>query len=164
MSKFVIISDDINFNLRNMKFKPVKNREVSNIPVEGTGIWASKYKPRFYYTSKFHEILINNFSKEPQVAFKFELNSDAKICVIDSLEDLYLLISDFNINVDYLRRGMTLNFEKLSEMYDALYLTEQGQEETFDSYGVDLSGWYPETLLLFNMECIDTDSIDKIYL
>lgn len=164
MRKFVFISDDINTDLNYINFKNVKNKSISNKPVKNTGLWASKFNNCNIWLSKYHELISKDHLQNPKIAFIFELKPDAKIYIIDTIIDLYMLAKDYNVNVDYIRRGMTLDFEKISEVYDAIYLTDDGQKITFDSYGINLSGWYSETILIFNMECVDLESVSTLYL
>ena len=59
--------------------------------------------------------------------------------------------------------GPIIDFEKLSENYDALWITEKAINENFNwicsnnkyNYIGPLFGWDVETVLLFNLDCIE---------
>ena len=47
-----------------------------------------------------------------------------------------------------------LDFEKISTMYDCIWLTEKGEQETRFSAPIDLYGWDCESILIMNKNCI----------
>ena len=80
-------------------------------------------------------------------SFTVKLNEDAKFFVIDSLEDLKNapLIDGYSKKV--------MDFEYIAKKYDAIWLTEKGQNETHLNYQIDLYGWDCETVLIINPNC-----------
>lgn len=54
-------------------------------------------------------------------------------------------------------------FKDISDHYDGILLTAAGQEATRFSTDGNLYGWDVESLLLFNAECINKESIDFIH-
>src|SRR5207249_2458169 len=67
-----------------------------------------------------------------------------RIAVIDSLADLLVLLRRYPRQIDErlsFLRTRYLDYERMSQDYDALYLTEEGQGQTHLSIQADLYGW-----------------------
>ena len=126
------------------KVLPVKNTDWVKPKKEG-GLWTSPIDSKWGWKDwndceRFIECDDRN-------SFTVYLKADAKIFVIDSLEDL---------KKAPLREGYgkkVLDFELIAQNYDAIWLTEKGQNETHFSYPIDLSGWDCETVLILNPDC-----------
>lgn len=86
-------------------------------------------------------------------SFRLQFKHDAKILVIDSLEDLKKLPKQ-NVVITYKYQKEYLDFELLAKKYDAIWLTETGQHETHLSYQTDLYGWDCESVLILNPFCV----------
>lgn len=84
--------------------------------------------------------------------FKLVLNADARIFVIDSLNNLKNApLVDLKIGEHYQRQY--LDFELLATKYDAIWLTEKGLNETHLSHPLNLYGWDCESVLIMNAYC-----------
>lgn len=85
-------------------------------------------------------------------AYSLEVNSKAKVFVIDSVNDLNKawVISGSKKSFDPVF-GMTpeIDFEALAEKYDAVRLTAQGVVATMYSEPLNLYGWDVESTLWF---------------
>jgi hypothetical protein len=78
---------------------------------------------------------------------------DARICVIDTLADLKGLLKRYRLqctgNISYLNELHYLDYEHLAQDYDAIHLTEEGQEQTRLSFPENLYGWDSESTVWF---------------
>lgn len=79
-------------------------------------------------------------------SFKLKFKSDAKIIIIDCLDDLLCLPVQYNF-MD------VVDFEFLARHCDALWLTDKGQSKTRFSDTLHLYGWDCESILIFNKDC-----------
>lgn len=127
-----------------MKFNPIVNR---NFVKPYGGLWSSSVNSIWGWkdwciSEGFHTERLNE-------NFEFTLKDNAKIYVINDFSDLNNLIKD-NMIFDYLQ---LLDFEKISNRYDAILLTYKGQVETRYS-DPGLYGWDCESLLVMNSDCI----------
>lgn len=86
-------------------------------------------------------------------SFELLLKEGAKLFIIDSLQDL-LNAPLFVFQVESFSQQY-LDFELLATKYDAIWLTEKGQNETHHSYPTNLYGWDCETVLIMNPDCIE---------
>lgn len=127
---------------------PVRNMNVK--PEWHTGLWTSPVDSKRGWSDwcrmeDYGECNENN-------SFTLCLKEGARILVIDSMSDLMkapLWVSN-RFNNKY------LDFELISEQYDAIWLTDKGQEETHYSRptAVDLYGWDCESVLILNADCV----------
>ena len=123
-----------------LKFNPIKNNHWVK-PLGG--LWASPIDTEWGWrewceSENFHIKQLSEF-------FEFTLYGD--VYVIDSLEDLKNLPIQKNDYRTY------VDFEKVIDRYDALWLTYRGQIETRMT-DPDLYGWDCESILIFSPECI----------
>jgi hypothetical protein len=81
-------------------------------------------------------------------SFTLCLKPDINIFVIDSLEDL-----KNSPLIDWHFSKKILDFELIAQSYDAIWLTENGLNETHLSFPISLYGWDCETVLVLNSEC-----------
>ena len=100
-----------------------------------------------------------------------ELKDDARVYTINRQEDLIEFINIVGIAEDELTSKLGLrflvypDFEKVSKMFDAVYLTEEGQWKTrFSNNGCtyNLYGWDCESLLILNFDCIKNWEYKKL--
>jgi hypothetical protein len=120
------------------KIKPIRNQDLVK-PIGG--LWTSPVDSLFGWKdwckgADFREC--NEYN-----SFKLGINKDAKICIIDSHDDLIKLLN----NSEY------LDFEYLSLNYDAIHLTKKGQEKTHMTRHYNLYGWNCESILIMNKNC-----------
>ena len=80
---------------------------------------------------------------------KLEFKDDAKIYIIDSYSDLEKLSY-----INYRELIPTLDFEKISKEYDAIWLTVKGEQVTRFSKPISLYGWDCESVLVMNPQSI----------
>lgn len=85
-----------------------------------------------------------------EVSFTLRFKSGAKILIIDSYEDLIDLPLT---SPEWSDRHKYPDFEAISKIADAIWLTEKGQERTRLTYPISLYGWDCETVLILNKEC-----------
>ena len=162
---FIFASTKNEMNLH--EIKPVKNINFGPIckPSSG-GFWSSEYYEDII--SEWYQFLIDGLGcNEDDIKYvtKFKLNKDAKVFTIDNEEDFNRIISLYKMSMDNLHPVLIslydygiIDYEKLAQDYDALYLTSNGARECyFHLYGYDVN-----TLLVFNKDCIDKDSIERI--
>ena len=119
------------------KFQPIKSTQW--VKPYG-GLWASPVNSNYGWKNWCLE---NSFGS---LDSHFIFNYVGNILIIDSHDDLNEL-PYMNIN------GLDLecpNFEKLATMYDAILLTEIGQQKTRLSIPRHLYGWDCESVLIMN--------------
>lgn len=128
------------------KFKKVKNSGWIK-PIEG-GLWTSPIDSNWGWSDWCKA---EDFRKcDKDIYFIIELNKNSNILEIDSLQDLKEILKE-NYTFDLIQRKV-LNFEKLAEKYDAIWLTERGQINTKFSTP-NLYGWDCESILIMNSNC-----------
>lgn len=128
------------------------------------GLWASKYTPDSEYLSSWHRFCVySEFSRgNTNKAIMFNLKDNARICTIDSLNDLRSLMIKYRNNDVPLPFLNYLDFEKISEKFDVIELTERGEIETKNSYPENLYGWDAECILILNYDVIGEQETRKI--
>jgi hypothetical protein len=120
--------------------QPIKN---DNWVKPKGGLWTSPINSNWGWKDWCESEDFRECSKEN--SFTLKLHDWAKICVIDSVSDLVCLPY-------YESYKRYLDFEKIAENYDAIWLTEKGMQETRCS-NPDLYGWDCETFLILNPKC-----------
>lgn len=135
------------------KFTPIKN-DSWNKPIGG--LWTSpqdtKYGWKQWNESSGYKTCDENNS------FTILLKKDAKIFVIDSYEDLKNAPLRETVYNKVLRNtfySKILDFQEIAENYDAIWLTDKGQQQTHTSSPLNLYGWDCESVLLLNTQCIE---------
>lgn len=126
------------------KFKPVENRAWVK-PLGG--LWTSPIGSDYEWKDTGFKLC------DESNCFTVCLKMDAKVFMIDSLEDLMnapLMWGDYGIP------RKVLDFEAIAEQYDAIWLTGKGLGETHDSFPTNLFGWDCESVLILNADCIST--------
>jgi len=150
------------------EFKPARNNSGSNKP--RGGLWASPYYPDKEYISGWHEWCSSEMEHWlSNYSVVLEIKDDARVFVIDNQEDLINFINIVGIAEDELTSKLKFfaypNFEKVSQMFDAVYLTEEGQWKTrFSDNGCNynLYGWDCESILILNYDCIENWEYKKL--
>lgn len=134
----------------NSMFKTIEN--VNRYVPDG-GLWGSIFISNGEFKSNWHEFCsreLNSMIRNYGVLFSVLENS--KGYVIDSLDDLLKLHNKFHYTW---RDRELLDFEKITENYDYLILTEKGEEET-RSPMYSLYAWDSECILILNKDCIES--------
>lgn len=121
------------------KFKPIKNRYF--VKPEG-GLWASPVNSSYGWREWCEE---NSFG---DLSHKFEFEFEGNVFVINNERDARCMEWLESYGIKY------PDFEKLVSLgYDAILLTEKGQQET--RFGEpSLCGWDCESVLVMNPECV----------
>ena len=79
------------------------------------------------------------------------LKQDAKVLVINCESDLEIMPFQRTL----LPHMFFLDFEKISEEYDAIWLTVNGEHETRWSQPQNMYGWDCETVYFMNSNCFE---------
>lgn len=88
---------------------------------------------------------------EDKNSFHLRLHTWAKVYVIDCMEDLLRLPRRKMFEEFYKEIP---NYELIAKDYDAIWLTERGQNETRFGNEIDLYGWDCETVFIMNATCV----------
>ena len=133
------------------EIKSVKNRPF--IKPFG-GFWTSTYTPNNEHPSDWarwcSSEMPDKFNKK---AIILTVKKDAKIFIIDSLDDVKILKKKYPYNYS-MKCLCILDWEKISQDYDGVAITSKGQWETrmprdMKDMGLSLYGWDCESTLWF---------------
>ncbi len=127
------------------------------------GFWSSPYDE--YNISPWFDYLIDNKSDYPEKnlnsASIFTLKDDTKILTIDNYERLKEIIEEYpsyhhilNFYKEQTSKELSINYELLSKDYDGIYVNYKRFEYSRDT--IIFNKWDVNTLLLFNLDAIDT--------
>lgn len=146
------------------KFDNISNSLVRMNKPDG-GLWLSPKLEDGKYISSWERwckenralyLLSNNY-------ISIDLRADARIFVIDSYECFKEMIEIYGEkDIDYFmfKTFVSPDFENVSKRYDGIYLTEKGFNETHmpiqRDFRFNLYGWDCSSLLLFNIDCIES--------
>lgn len=139
-------------------FQNVKNENGFVKPLFG-GLWASPYEENETTEwENFVKEIFGDSSHPMNYKIIFELKENSKIYTINSYIDLLRLLKNYTLKTEIdFKRQRFIDFEKMSKDYDGLLLTSNGQIETRFSFP-GLYGWDVESLLLFNIKCIQNQT------
>lgn len=126
------------------KFLPVKNGKW--VKPEQGGLWTSPVDSSYGW--KDWNEMSDYMDCEEDNSFVLRLNSDAKIFVIDSLQDL----KNAPLINGWLDKQV-MDFEAIAKEYNAIWLTVQGETKTRMSHPLTLYGWDCESVLILNTNC-----------
>lgn len=86
----------------------------------------------------------------------YSLKKGSRIAYINSLKDLKEFAEEYQLEPPEKDWGFSrfLNYEKMAEDYDGIFLSTQGERETRFSEPFNLYGWDVATMFLFNLDCI----------
>lgn len=118
------------------------------------GIWACRYTPEEEYVCEWQQWCIGKILGNWNIGVVFNLKPEARICTIDSYDDLERLMEKYrfkDVPFDFLK---FLDFEKMAEDYDVIELTSKGQIETRYSFPCSLNGWDVASVLILNFDVI----------
>jgi len=151
-----LLFDDI-FEL--YKFRSIDDHEfvVSCNKPRQIGLWTSTYSKS--KGSGWLEWCVGEHFRVPNAGTKMTLlkpDKDARIYVIDTLEDLETLAKRYPQDPTILRYRIsiadTFDYHAMSKDYDAIHLTDNGQWKTRFSRPYSLYGWDCETYFWFRMK------------
>lgn len=147
-------------HLDRYKFHPIYNREVICKP--GGGLWASLIEG---YNNWIDWVIKNHFYIEERYNnknwFKFKLKPSTKILYINNHSQLQNLpyVERNNMNTFIYDLFDFIDFEKLSGIYDAIYIQFSADSILYEK----LDAWDCDTLLVFNIEkVLEIESSDDI--
>lgn len=150
--------------LKKEAYNEIKNQMMFNKPYGG--LWASPYEERESgrYLSDWHEQSVQMGFEESKKAVLFSFKKNARVCVIDNQEDLIQVVNTYPANESYpnelkfLIRHKYIDYEKLKQDYDVIYLTEKGQWTTrnpLTNWEYSLYGWDCASCIVLNFDVID---------
>lgn len=123
------------------------------------GLWTSTYKEAI--GSEWVQWCFDADEEVPKDGFWQSYlvvpKKDISVFVIDSYQDLERLMEEFG--EDMLGVLFHIDFEKMRQKYDAIWLTEQGETLTRHSDPYHLYGWNAETVLWLNWKVETVTSI-----
>ena len=142
-------------------FQPIKNAPLRNKPAHRTGLWTSPYYPNSEFISAWHEWCYYN---QPdwivEDIVEITLKDTAKVYCIDTVADVKVLLNvygDCQVHPEFYSFCCP-NFEEIAEIYDAIYLTNNGEHVT--RFPADrhytLYGWDCESVLILKWDCIES--------
>ena len=123
-------------------------------PIPGTGLWTSTWREDTRDSAWTEWCFYEDFD-EPLKKYWWLLipRKNCHIYTINTLNDLHHLLASYRLDIPAYRHygdlGLTLDFERLSQDYDGLWLTEEGQQATHLSHPCNLYGWDAESTLWF---------------
>ena len=140
------------------------------------GLWGSTYTPDATYPSdwirwvKEEDYKVNRYNH----GISFTLSNDATICEIDSAETYREIIKPYAVEIrrsssPIFHNTLVLDWNKISKKYDVFHLTEYAfwsmrlpiddRLKTDMGYLPNFYSYDCETWIIFNLECIDHESI-----
>lgn len=137
----------------NQVFQYPKNGKLSCKPTGG--LWASPYLGERFGSDWVQWCLGANYDvpEDGWDSYLLYPNKDSKIYVVDDLDNLEWLCRNYDCTPDHMKMdGKVLgwswiDFERISNDFDAIYLTERGQWATRYTLPYSLYGWDCETFL-----------------
>lgn len=130
-------------------FKPIRNKPF--IKPEG-GLWSSPVNAKYGWKDWNED---SNFTKcKEDNCFRFRLKDNAKVCVINKVEDLDLLPMNKMMEqyrAIYMHDNRYLDFEKIATVYDAILVNISGSDGLYWA----LYGWDCDSLLVLNKDVVE---------
>lgn len=147
------------------KFQLVVNSETTAINKPRHGFWACIYNHNGEYKSQWHEYLIRTSQTNPTGGVLFTLKPTSKILICEEYEDFKNVAANYPLNCpDHFKgtivaenwnKKAIIDFEKISKEYDGFFLSSKAKDEGEWTEGINTWGWDVESLVLFNLECIE---------
>lgn len=131
-------------------FCEIINRRYTNKPLGG--LWSSPVESDITWkdwceAESFRECDEKN-------SFKFRLKPEARVLVLESRDDLANL-PRVKLDLSYITMNIDIDFEALSEEYDAIMVYVHRGKDHLDSLYYELYGWDCDTLLVMNKDVIE---------
>lgn len=132
------------------------------------GYWLSDFTVEDMYPSRWMNFIYSNpsmieYHSRPYYCI-YKISDEAKVCFINNYEDLIILILKYPLKVE---NEIYIDFEKVSEDWDVLYLTEDGfadckipKVNKLKEYGFEgsnlptLKGWEIPSCLVMSCEVL----------
>ena len=142
-------------------FKELK-RELFDEPLNGNalnkpkgGLWASSFIDDRRISHWHYACSDMELDKELNYGVKFNLKQDARVYVIDNEENALEFFDKYN-EIRYSSRLSDIDWKKVREDYDAVYLTHNGLRETkFSFTAMTFCGWDCESIVILNFDIIE---------
>lgn len=140
-------------------------RPLNNYGIKPNGgLWASRFVSNICCISDWHEYLLFQsdelaYTKNVNIGCIFTLKDDAKILKLETKEDLLEVQKKYPSH--YYKDEIIPDYEKISKDYDALFL--EYDRICFTDKRSIFKGWDVNTLLLFNLDCIEEYQTIEIY-
>lgn len=116
-------------------------------------LWTSTFTPQGEYCSDWIEWCVNNMPEwlpySEDKCWVLIPKDDCKIVVIDSMQDYLSVLNEYSAVTKY---GKMINYEKLSEKYDAIHVTTKA---AYDLRFID-SNRYPDIMSLYGWDVEST--------
>lgn len=118
----------------------------------GGGLWTSPIKSNHSWLKWCEENEYREY--EYDNCFYITLKDNAKILKVDSIDDLkgLPLIKTTILEKDF------IDFKKLYDVYDCIWLTEIGETSTRYTNPLSLYGWDCESVFIMNPNCFTMDN------
>lgn len=155
--KWIFINNEI---LDESMFSPVEN--IDFVKPNG-GLWIAPFNSESEYKSDWGDFLVNDMgiNIEGKKGTVLSIKPEAKILTINSLEDLVKTLEVYEYKNSIISYNKSLDFEKISKDYDAVYLTKNGQYETRFSMP-NLYGWDIECMLVMNLDILEEEVVIEL--
>jgi hypothetical protein len=130
------------------KFHPAHMSKITNLDFMNKptgGLWTSPLNSSHSWRDWCSREEFRDYAHDNYFMLKFK--PEAKVLVIDSIEDLISLPRVRNDSM-YLNNSI-LDYPKLAKRFDAIWLTAEGERATRYSKSINLYGWDVETVFLF---------------
>lgn len=132
----------------NRKFDKIQNADFEK-PIGG--LWTSPTKSEYGFHNYNKNATVRDYDSDE--FFKLKLNEDAKVLIIDTKKDLQNAPHRTILETDFFIHSV-MDFEKIAEKYDAIWLTLNGMivnKEFTEQH--KLMAWDCETVLILNPNC-----------
>jgi hypothetical protein len=141
------------FEIKAENFKPAHNdREWMGMNKPGGGLWACPVGSEY----DFKDWCLNEGwcgGRTFDRATEFTIKDDVRALVIDSWEDFMIALEEYGTWMPYEER--VLDWDRLREDFDLVYLTDKGNKECHYGRGESsLNTWDVESAVFLNIEKI----------
>lgn len=123
------------------------------------GLWSSPFTPDEDFVSPWAMASEDmGLSKKCNFGTIFTLKEDARIFKVDCAEDADALYNKYPSST-YSKLLMGFDWEKISQDWDCIYLTDRGESLTRFSNPISFYGWDCETVLVLNIDVIEEQEL-----
>lgn len=147
------------------EYDPEKWRNIKNLRFFGKpngGLWGSPIDSSLGWKDWCDS---ENFRQDVgfNSGFTWEISDPSRILVLDSMKTYQSLPGLYKIKyLDEPLGGESLNFERISQDYDAILLTENGLDELRGDFSLNFYSWDCESIIVLNRNAIiNVESITK---
>ena len=150
------------FEYNPKKWREIRNHKFFNKP--NGGLWGSPIDSSWGWKDWCDS---ENFKRNDgfNSGFTWEISDPDKILIIDSMETYQSLPESYKYSSSlfgYRTNYIYLDFERISQDYDAILLTERGFNELRHDISLNFCFWDCESIIVLNQEAIiNIESITK---